>query len=275
MITKIDINKIWKFLKSKIFTILLIVVLIGYAGFQYNTIQNIKRDKAIKEQNIIALNDSLKYERTKNGELIVSIAGYISTEKELKSINKDLWERVKGQSGDIISLNHVIIQLRQDSIQLQKWLKEKDKIIGELTTIDSNTYAAPWVLPYVYDSTNFDIISGRTYIKVLSKNPLKLIHSNTEIIERLTQIDLTWGQKVEDKQLRVFVQSAYPGFTVAAMEGVLIDPNSNPLIKKLIKEKHWFTGLGIGVGISAGFNITSGTYGLVIGPSFIYNIYKW
>ena len=95
------------------------------------------------------------------------------------------------------------------------------------------------------------------------------------MINRLTQIDLTWGQKVEKDKLRIFIQSSYPGFTVAQMQGVLIDPNSNPFIKSLMKKKHWFTGFSVGLGATGGFNITTGSYGLVIGPSIIWNIYSF
>lgn len=253
----------------------LIVLLIAFGAGQCNRIRNLEREAANKEQNIIALNDSLKYERTKNGELIVSIAGYIATEKELKTLNKDLWDRVKGQDGKIISLNHVIVQLVQDSTELRKWLIEKDKQIEELIKIDSNTYVAPWKLTYQYDSTNFDIFSGKTWINVLNKNPIKLGHVDTELTNRLTQIDLTWGQKVEDDRLRVFIQSNYPGFTVAQMEGVLIDPNTNPFFKDLIKKRHWMTGFGVGPTFNIGYDFLHNKPAVIFGIGLHYNIYEW
>ena len=148
-------------------------------------------------------------------------------------------------------------------------------MIERLLKIDSNTYAAPWSLTYKYDSANFDIFTGKTYIGILNKDPLELSHINTELTQRLTQIDLTWGQKVEDKRLRVFIQSNYPGFTINQMEGVLIDPSTNPFIKEITKKKHWFTGLSIGIGATGGYNITNGKYGLVVGPSLVYNIFSF
>jgi hypothetical protein len=254
---------------------LIILVLCAILGVQYAKIKELERNKQISDQNIIALNDSLRVERDKNGELVVSIAGYISTEKELKTINKELYDRVQAQKGDIISLNHVIVQLVQDTTLLKKYIKEKDKKIRELLLIGKDTYVAPWSLTYAYDSTNFDVFTGKTTIKVKSLDPLTLTHEDTELISRKTQIDLAWGQKVENGVLRVFIISKYPGFNVAQMEGVLIDPNTNPLIKKLMKEKHWFTGFSVGIGTAAGFNVTDGKYGLVIGPTLTWNIYRW
>lgn len=255
--------------------VILIIFLIGFGAFQWQKIQELKRQSNIHEQNIIALNDSLRYERTKSGELLVSIAGYIATEKELKTLNRDLWERVRGQEGKIISLNHVIVQLRQDSTQLQKWLVEKDKKIEDLIKIDSVTYVAPWKLSYQYDSTNFDRFIGKTWINVISKDPLVLGHVNTDLISRLTQIDMTWGQKVEDDRLRVFIQSNYPGFTVAQMEGVLIDPNTNPFFKDLMKKRHWMTGFGVGPQFNIGYDFLHNKPAVNFGIGIHYNIYEW
>ena len=167
------------------------------------------------------------------------------------------------------------IQTRGFLLYLPLELVEKDKIIERLTKIDENTYAAPWSLTYRYDSVNFDVFTGRTYIQIGNKDPLELLHVDTELTNRLTQIDLVWGQKVENKALRVFIQSGYPGFTVAQMQGVLIDPNTNPYIKSLLKKKHWFTGFSVGIGASGGFNITDGKYGLVVGPTIMWKIYDF
>jgi hypothetical protein len=275
MLKKIDWKKIWNFLKSKLFLISIIIVLISFGAVQCSKIRSLQREKLISEQNASALNESLKFEKLKNGNLVVSISGYIATEKELKTLNKDLWEKIKGQSGEIISLNHSIVQLSQDTTILKYYLVEKDKLIEKILQIDSNTYAAPWTLTYKYDSTNYDVFTGKTYVGVINKNPLELEHVNTELVKRLTQIDLVWGQKIEDKKLRVYIESKYPGFNVTQMQGVLLDPTSNDYLKKLIKQRHWFTGFAIGVGVTPGYDVIDQKFGLTVGPSIICNIYRF
>jgi len=272
---KIDWKKIWSFIKSKIFIAIIIIGLIILNAMQCSRIKELKRQQDISDQNNIALNDSIKYEKQKNGDLQASIAIYIASEKELKDLNRDLYDRIKEQDGRIISLGEAIVQLKQDSAILARYLVEKEKIISDLKKVDENTYVAPWSLRYQYDSLNFDVFTGRTYIGVSLKDSLKLYHLDTELIKRLTQIDLIWGQKVEKGQYRVFLQSGYPGFTAAQLQGVLIDPNTNRDIKRLIKEKHWFPGFTIGLGATGGFNITTGKYGLVVGPTITWNIYKF
>ena len=271
----INWEKIWSFIKSKLFVAAIIISLISLSAYQCSRIQELKRRQQISDQNQIALNDSIRYEKLKNGEFQASITSYIASEKELKELNKSLYDKIKQQSGDIFSLNNAIIQLRLDSAMLSKYLVEKDKVIQRLLKLDENTYAAPWSLSYRYDSLNYDVFTGRTYIQIGNKDPLELLHADTELISRLTQIDLTWGQKIEKDKLRIFIQSSYPGFNVAQMEGVLIDPNNSPYIKSLLRKKHWFSGFSVGLGVSGGFNITTGKYGLVVGPSILWNIYTF
>jgi hypothetical protein len=271
---KIDWTKIWSFIKSKIFVALIIIGLIAFSAMQCSRIRELKRQKTIDEQNEAALKDSVKTEKTKNGELQFSIASFIASEKQLKDLNKDLANRVKAMDGDVLFLTHTIVQLRQDSAMLAKYLVDKDKLIEKLLKIDDHTYAAPWTLPFKYDSTNFDIFTGKTYIGVLNKDPLELAHINTDMIKRTTQIDLTWGQEVVKGQLRVFVKSKYPGFTVKSMEGVLIDPADWPNVFKQPK-RHWFQGFGVGPEATMGYNITTGKYGVVLGLGVHYTIYKW
>jgi hypothetical protein len=141
--------------------------------------------------------------------------------------------------------------------------------------INDSTFVAPWTLAFTYDSTNYDVFRGRTQIGVVSKDPFVLRHKNTYLLERKTQIELTWGEKVEKGKLRIFVKSNYPGFTVKSMEGVLIDPNNNPLFRDLMKKRHWFTGFGIGPELTTGWNILQAKPAIVVGVGIHYNIYEF
>lgn len=271
---KTILKGIWTFLNSRIFVIILIVALILIGVGECKRIIDLRTEVDTHEQNISALTDSLKFERTKSGELLVSIDGYIATEKELKKLNKGLWDEVNAQKGQVISLTNLVIQLRQDSTELAKTIDHLNTVIGLMQQIDDSTYIAPWTLAYTYDSTNFDVFRGRTQIGVLDRDPLILRHKNTYMIERKTQIELTWGQKVEKGNLRIFVQSSYPGFTVKSMEGVLINPSDWPDLFPQ-KKRHWFTGFGVGPNISAGWNVLEAKPAVIFGVGLHYNIYEW
>lgn len=265
---------IWKFLNSKFFTIAVIVILLMIGTGECKRILNLKRDINTHEQNISALTDSLKFEKTKKGALLVSIDGYIASEKELKKLNTDLWQQVNDQKGKVITLSNVVIRLKQDSTELAKNVDKLKTYIGELVKIDTNHFEAPWVLAEKYDDNNFFSVTGRTRIGVLHQNPLYLVHDTTYMTGFENQIDLTWGEKVEKGKLRIFVESTFPGFTVKSMEGVLIDPNTNPLFKDLMKKKHWFNGWSVGLGITPGIDLVNQSkFGITVGPTFTWNIY--
>jgi len=254
---------------------ILLTILIVFVYKQSSTIQELRRQNANLNQNIIALNDTIRYEQLKSGSLQASIASYISTEKQLKELNSNLYKLIKEQNGKIVSLNNSIINLIQDKELLKKYVNEKETLIDEILQINENTFIAPWTLSFSYGDSNFDTFTGNTSIRVDKVYPLEITHLNTELIRRNTQINLTWGQQVENNTLRVFVRSNYPGFSVSQLEGVFIDPNTNPFFKGLMKKKVWFSGISLGIGTSVGYNLTTGKYGMVIGPTLTWNIYNF
>ncbi len=119
----------------------------------------------------------------------------------------------------------------------------------------------------VVNASNFNTIFNNTFT---------LSHYKTEMIDRLSQIDLVFGQKVEDDKLRIFVSTDYPGFTATSLSGVLIDPNTNPYIKDLIKKKKWFPNTwSVGIGPGFGYNVLTSKIYLGIGVNISYNLLQW
>lgn len=56
----------------------------------------------------------------------------------------------------------------------------------------------------------------------------------------------------------------------------MIDPNTNPYIKSLIKRKKWLPNTwAVGVGPSFGYNVLSNKTYLGIGVSINYNLLQW
>ncbi len=254
------LSKIWFFLNSKVF----LYITIGIALFFFvNTCsKNTDLKKNIKRQsnNILALNDTITIERTKTGDLQVSVDGYVASEKELKSLNKDLYIDVKNQKGKVITLNNIVIELKQDTSELRKYIRNlKDKVVQ----VNDSTYDLRWVLYYDYDSINFDRFRGNTRVNLRNN---KVIRSKTELRRRDSRINLTYGQKWEDDRVRVFAQSSYPGFTAASLEGVYVD---------FPKKRHWFQGFGIGPNFTMGYDFLHNQPAIIIGVGIQYNVYHW
>lgn len=263
---------IWKMLTNKItLTVIALFFVVSYLN-KCSDIKDMKKDEIMNKQNVEALKNELQYVKLKNGDLQTSTSGFISTIKDLKNLNAGLYNDVKLQKGKVLSLSTTVIRLRQDSTTLADKLSESE-FNGHM--INDSTFAADWYLKYVYDSVNSDEFSGQTTIRISGVHPLNALHLNTLMLSRETRIKLTFGEKIVDDKLQVFITSSYPGMSIESLEGWSIDPNSNPLVKKLMKKKHWFTGFNAGISITPGFNLLSGSYGLVIGPSFSYSIYNW
>ncbi|MFW6311985.1 MAG: hypothetical protein ACOC1K_07100 [Nanoarchaeota archaeon] len=272
---KIDYKKllkgVWNFINSKIFIFVIVGLLFLLWMNQCNRKHELKNEIKKQEQNINALKDTLTIVKNNNGDLQGEISGFIATQKELRDLNKGLADEVKKQKGNVLSLNQTVISLKQDTSILRKFLRDKDKEPEGPIFINDSTYRIPWRLHYQYDSVNYDIFIGKT--DVLSKYPIENLGS--ELLERNSKIKLIWGQKEEDGKLKVFVTSSYPGFTPESLEGVLIDPNSNKYIRKMIDDRHWFTGFSIGLGITTGWDFFRQQPSIVVGPSLQYSIYNW
>jgi len=164
--------------------------------------------------------------------------------------------------------------------------------MGKPIQVNDSSYLIPWTMRYDWDSINYDIYKGQTQVGMnikpgfiwkdgmtnnyLLNNAFNMTHYGTSLTERTSQMELTFGQKIEKNQLRIFVNTNYPGFTAKSLEGVLIDPNTNPYIKSLRKKKQWLPNTwSLGVGPSFGYNILANKPYFGVGVHLNYNILQW
>lgn len=259
-------------LKSRLFAYSIVVLMTLFAFSKCQSNKDLVADKTKTEQNLTAANDTIKVYKTKYGTVVSEKQIYIKSISELKKENNGLYKQVKEQKGNVISLNNALLLLKQDTTILRSKLRA---MAGNTTKIDSTHFRTDWELIYNWDSKNFDVYKGSTYNSVISTNPLTLKHDKTELTSRTSQINLTFGEKVVDGKYKVYVESEYPGLTTASLEGVLIDPNTNKDIKKLIKKQHWFTGFSFGVSVTPGYNLIDNKFGITVGPSLTWNIFNW
>jgi len=265
---------VWTFLNSRIFVIALIVFLFIFLAGQCSRIINNQEEIRRRDQNISALTDSLEFVKRKNGELLVLKDGYIATIGELTAINKGLADKVKDQDGKILSLTNTVIRLKQDSIELAKHVDRLNTIIGKLKQVSADKYMAPWQLVFKYDANNYLRLNGNTFIQVMNIDPFQMRHDTTYLVKFENQIELTYGHKLEKGKMRVWAESAFPGFTVKSMNGVLLDRSEWGDILPA-NERRWFSGFGTGPSISAGWNILEAKPAVIMGWSFHYNVYNW
>lgn len=250
--------------------VLVVFILLG-RSFAKN--RDFQRINDIREQNIFALLDTIRAEKNKNKEQQYVIASYIADVEDLEHLNENLYNEVIAQSGEVISLSKVIYRMEQEADVFKRHINHLETIINQPVQIDDTTYKMTWEKRYDWDNVNYDVYKGETVVGV---NKFGLVHYNSDITYRLSQVDLTFGQTVENNQLRIFVKTNYPGFTPQSLQGVLIDPNTNTYIRDLIKKKKWLPNtLSVGVGPSFGYDILSTKIYLGIGVNINYNLLQW
>lgn len=268
------LEAIWKFINSKVFVYVVIIILILLFARQCKRGADLKRENIKKDQNVAAADSIINIYKNKNGELTAEKTIWILSEKELKEENKELYDLVKNQKGRIISLNTTVLKLEQDATILHDSINYLHATIGDAEQLNKTEWNLPWELQYTWDANNCDIFKGHTIVDV-DTNTNMVTHKNTLMDFRDSRIDLVFGEKVVDGKYNVFITSKYPGLTPKSMKGVFIDPNTNKDIKKLIGKKHWFTGFSLSIGITPTWDFIQKQPTIVIGPALGYSIYQW
>ncbi len=261
-------------MKKNIIVITIMVLLLAIIAFQFQRSHRFKEQRIRDKQNIAAADSTIKTLINKNGNLTSEKATWLLSEKELKKQNIYLYDLVKQQDGNIISLNNVVFSLKQDATLLHDSIKYLHSVIGQAQHTSGNEWNLPWKLSYVWDDKNSDVFVGHTTLRIDTIKNMP-IHLNTQLDSRESKIDLVFGEKVVDGKYNVYVTSKYPGLTASSMTGVFIDPNTNKDIKKLITKRHWFTGFSVGFGVTPGYDLLNNKTTVVVGPTFEYSIYQW
>ena len=120
---------IWKFINSKFLGYAVAALLIVMLAGQCRRNTDLKRDIAIKEQNIAAADSTITSYKTKEGSYVAEKAIWILTEKELKQQNAEMAKQVKEQKGKVISLNNAVLRLKQDTSILHDSIRYLTAII--------------------------------------------------------------------------------------------------------------------------------------------------
>ena len=267
-------KNVWNFINSKLFLYLILIIISLLILKKCNGKDDSEFKISILEQNNRALSDSISFYRSENGALNFSISGYISDINNLKHTNKELYDISKRQKGEILSLNNTNIILKQEIKDLMDALDKERSEQGDIIRINDSTYVAPWKLHYDWKNGNYDIFHGETFILVGDSS--NLTHKETFLTRRESSVNLIFGQRVENGNLRVFVESDYPGLTTSSLQGVLIDPNSSKYIKGLINKKQYFPNTrSVGIGFSVGYNVLELKPYVGVGININYNLYQW
>ena len=199
-----------------------------------------KTDLAISNQNNTALSDSVRLTKNKLGDVEASKNVLITKNKDLKDLSEGLAAEVKKEKGKVYGLNKYILGIKKDPA---------DTIFIDNTLIEyaNGEYGLDWKYDTVFDVKNSREIAG------ISKFQFKdstITPTNTLISKDIINFNLVTGLREKDGNIEIFARSDYPGFNIVDLEGAIIDPKKNPVMKKFITPKKWTVGPYIGFGFS-------------------------
>ena len=210
--------KIWEFVKTHTILVLIIIILLmlGLHLLDRNRIQKLQYQQQINSQNISALMDTVKVEKTKNGELESSRLALAGSVKDLKKLNGGLMAELEKEKGNVKTIIKTEIQFKTD------------------TFVAHNTKVTDSSIAFQYDRV--DTAGFRHLAGIAMKK-------DTRITKDEIGMKLVTGVKERGDKWEIFVRTSYPGVTFSKIDGALIDPGK-PIMEKPAKK------LGVGFNLS-------------------------
>lgn len=220
-------------------------------------------------QNITALNDTIRSYKDKNSQLVYEKSAFISKLKGLESLNKELSEELKYLKDHPIVIIKTRIKIVHDTVYIPVNIGDPTHLIDG--SISRNL---TWKYEKDFSGGNYRKLAGD--LDVIVDSNLNLTSSPMHITTDEFGMSLITGlTENKDGLLEIFIKSPYPGFKVTSIDGALIDPNESEVIKKYFPPKRWAIGFYGGYGIYYDpLKISAGS-GLQIGIGLQYNILQW
>jgi len=219
-------------------------------------------------QNIIALKDSIRSYKDKNGQLVYEKAAFIYENGDLKKLNKELDDEVKYLKDHPLVVIKTQIKIVHDTVFVP--VKVGGPVILKDGSVSRNL---TWNLDKEFSKGNYRKLGGD--LDVIVDSNLNLKSSPMHITTDELGLSLTTGLAENGDFLEIFVKSSYPGFTPTSIDGALIDPRNSDIIKKYFPPKRWSIGIHGGYGVYLDpINLRAGS-GIQLGLGLQYNIIQW
>jgi len=200
-------NKIPSNIKAYAICIILVVIAFLYSNWR---IDSLKAKLVISENNLVALKDTVRVVKTKNGELEFVKLALMSDKKGLKALSDSLAKEVDKEKGKVKYIISTNVSIKHDTVEVESHV------------VDSS-------IMWAYDH---DDSAGSRHLAGISNKHV------TKITRDELSLNLIAGLKErDDKKMEIFVRSKYPGVTFGNIEGAVIDP-MKPLVKP---PKKWFS----------------------------------
>jgi len=235
-------------------TIIVVVVMALFISWGINQYNNLKTEVNTSKPNVLALNDTLRVTKTKNGDLEYSKQILVAkNNKELKELNKELFEIYKKIDGKVHELSNIKVGVIHDTVIIDS---------TRLVKLSDSIEAFKWSYNKTYDSENYRKLAGMTLFQLDTINNV-IIPLETKITTDEIKFNLVHGLRTtKDGKIEIFSTSRYPYLKVEDLNSTIIDPATNPIIKKFNKPKR--IGFGAYTGLGGTVNLSNSN--VIVGP---------
>lgn len=180
---------------------------------------------------VIYNTDSLSTYKNKLKEEYALNVSYVQTIDQLKHENNELALEYQKLKDNPIVITKEKIKFQIDTLYIESDNIEKTDSVNTLN----------W---HYNETSNYYAISGSTLVNT-DFSSFKTRINNLSINTELT-IDII----EKDNKLNIIGNTTNPYITITNLNGVIVDPSQNSLLKKYYKQKKWSIGPMIGYGIN-------------------------
>lgn len=229
--------------------------------------KELQRQEQITNQNMAALNDSIKVYKNLLGQTSFSKPIAEMNAEDIKKYFPDLYNRLKAELGEVKII-----------WKTQFVYKDTGSVVNAIVKLDSNKYA----LKYDYFSTDstLHIKSTNTFFadpilvdEKINKYSIVVKSGISTIDDMSLKLGFTTGIKKEGDLYKIFITPSSEKVIITQIEGADVSNMINPPIPPS-KNKRWSVGPYIGFGIVFG---SDGKYvlGPGVGISLQYSLFKF
>lgn len=223
--------------------IIVILCLLVWKGC--NDKNRLEAENLQTKNNLLAMKDTVRIEKTKSGEIQFVKDALIADMKSLKEMNLELYNEVKNQKKTIFYIAQMTASIR-DSLKSQS--------SGDKAGKDPSTGAD--MLVWNFDTTGTDWsrkLNGKSLFTVKYDTSGKYtITPKFSVLENFEQkMKITTGleaSKTQKGMLEIFIRSSYPGMTFTDINGAVVNPEDFKKYLPTPKPKKFSVGPYIGVG---------------------------
>jgi hypothetical protein len=217
-----------------------------------NQQERLEAELRMKENNLIAMKDTVRIEKTKSGELQYVKTAFMADMNDLKELNRDLYDKVKDQESQVFYISQIAAQIQ-------------DKVNGFTAggDHDYDPVSGNDNITWTFDTTGTNWsrkIVGSTQFKVTSTcSGYTIEPRGSNLSEVNYKFGLTTGLKESEKypgSLEIFINSSYPGMTFSDIQGSIVNPEDFKKFLPSTKVKKWSLGPYVGLGYGLTLNKT-------------------